>query len=129
MKTYTATTRQNGNFKVSGRDIVPGLAASMREILALLSAVTVATLFVLVSVWVAGTEMTNIASALTWAIGLVFLGIALDNRGPLAYFQLVTGLFLLVLSYLQNSISPDFTIVSGALLAAWASIALFGHLR
>ena len=130
MKTLTAAAQQNQKIQIGrGELIVPGMAASIREILALLSAVTVATSIVLLSVWIAGLEWTNIFSALTWGGGLVFLGLALDKRGPTIYFQSVTGLVLLVLAWLQNSVSPDFIIISGALLSAWAAITVFFHLR
>ena len=130
MKTYTAAAQQNQKIRIRGGEmIVPSMAASIREILVLLSAVTAATSIVLFSVWIAGLEWTNIFSALTWGGGLVFLGLALDKRGPTVYFQSATGLVLLVLACLQNSVSPDFIIISGALLAAWAAIAIFLNLR
>ena len=130
MKTYTSTAQHNQKLQIGrGEMIVPSMAASLREILALLSAVTAATSIVLLSVWIAGLEWTNIFSALTWGGGLVFLGLAFDKRGPTVYLQSATGLILLVLACLQNSVSPDFIIISGALLAAWAAIVIFLHLR
>ena len=130
MKTYTAAALHNRKPQMSAREMfVPSVAASIREILALLSAVTAATSIVLGSVWATGLEMSNVFSALVWALGFVFLGLALNNRGALAYFQFATGLVLPVLASLQNSVSPDFAMISGALLAAWVAIAIFVHLR
>ena len=102
---------------------------SIREFLALLSAVTSAAAIVLLSVWVAGMEMTAILSASTWGVGFIFLGVAVDNREPTAFFQLATGIALLALAWLQNAVSPDFTIVSGVLVAAWVAVSLFKRLR
>ena len=130
MKTYSATDLHRRNLQISGTEkLVPGLAASIREIIALLGAVTVATSIVLMSVWMASSEINNMYSAGTWAIGLVFLGVALDKRGSLAYVQTATGLIFLILAFLQNSVSVNFSIISGVLLAAWVAIALFVHLR
>lgn len=130
MKTLTAPIRQDRQVQTTtGLPTFPAMNVSIREILALLSAVISAAAIVLLSVWVAGMEVTAILSASTWGIGFIFLGVAVDNRDPTAFFQLVTGVALLALAWLQNAVSPDFTIVSGVLVAAWVAVSLFKRLR
>ena len=130
MKTLTVPIRQDRQLQTTtGLPTFPAMNVSIREILALLSAVISAAAIVLLSVWVAGMEVTAILSASTWGIGFIFLGVAVDNRDPTAFFQLVTGVALLALAWLQNAVSPDFTIVSGVLVAAWVAVSLFKRLR
>ena len=130
MKTLTAPIRQDRQLQTTtGLQIFPAMNVSVREILALLSAVSSAAAIILLSVWVAGMEVTAILSAGTWGVGFIFLGVAVDNREPTAIFQLATGVALLALAWLQNAVSPDFTIVSGVLVAAWVAVSLFKRLR
>ena len=104
------------------------MIASMHDVMALtwagLSAIAIITL----SVWAAGMEINTYLGLSTWAMGFIFLGLAVDNDGRVAVFQLVTGVAFLVLALLQNSVSPDFIIVSGALLATWVAVVLFNRL-
>jgi hypothetical protein len=74
-------------------------------------------------------EVTAILSASAWGVGLIFLGLAIDNREPKAILQLLTGISLLVLAWLQNTVSPDYTIFSGVIVASWAAVATFKQLR
>jgi hypothetical protein len=102
---------------------------STREVLAMLSAITAATAIVLLSVLAAGVEFTNITAASNWALGFVFLALAVDNRNLKAVLQLLSGLALIGLAWLQASVSSDYAIVSGVLVAAWLAITLFRRLR
>ena len=131
MKTLTVPIRQDRQLQTTtGLPTFPAMNVSIREILALLSAVISAAAIVLLSVWVAGMEVTAILSASTMGIGFIFLGLAVDSREPTAFFlQLATGIALLALAWLQNAVSPDFTIVSGVLVAAWVAVSLFKRLR
>ncbi len=131
MRTLTAPIRQDRQLQTTtGLPIFPAMTVSIRGVLALLSAVTSAAAIVLLSVWVAGMEVTAILSATIWGIGYIFLGLAVDSREPTAFFlQLATGVALLALAWLQNAVSPDFTIVSGVLVAAWVAVSLFKRLR
>ena len=145
MKTYSGQLQQDRQIKTlqikttdgpnragsttAGSNIVPVMTVSIREMLALLSALSAATGIVLLSVWVAGMEISNILGAATWGLGFVFLGLAVDNREQTARWQLVTGLALLSLAALQYTVSPDFTIASGVLLAIWVAVGMFRQLR
>jgi len=130
MKTLTTAIRQNRELSVTtGQSFVPAITASINEVLALLAAVTAATAIVLLSVWVAGREINEILGAGIWGVGFVFLGIAVDNRDPGAFLLLATGLALLVLAWLQTSVSSDYAIVSGVLVAAWVAFSTFKRLR
>ena len=130
MKTLTAPIRQDRQLQTATvQQPVPALNVSIREILALVSAVTSAAAIVLLSVWVAGMEVTAILGASTLGIGFIFLGLAVDNNEPTAFFQLATGVALLALAWLQSAVSPDFTIASGVLVAAWVAVSLFKRLR
>lgn len=108
---------------------VPAVVDSFRETLALLGAVSVAITIVMLSVWVAGTPMQAIYSASTWGIGLVFLAMAVDSSFSEAFLRAVSGLGLLILAWLQGSVSADFTVVTGMLIALWAATSLFRRLR
>jgi hypothetical protein len=130
MKTFTPLIHQGQQLKSTTEpQLIPAVAISIREMLAALGALTAATAIVLLSVWVAGMEETAILSASTWGVGFVFLGLAVDNREPTALWQLLTGVALLGLAWLQNTVSPDFTIVSGILVATWVADGLFRRLR
>lgn len=130
MKTLTSTIQQNPELPTAtGRHFVPAVAASINDILALVAAITTAAAIVLLSVWVAGQDINEILSAAIWGVGFVFLGIAVDNRDPGAFLFLVTGIALLALAWLQTSVSPDYAIVSGLLVAGWVAVSVFKRLR
>ena len=73
--------------------------------------------------------MIAVFSAGTWGISFIFLGMAVDNREPTAFFQLSTGLALMVLAWLHFTVSAEFMILSGVLVATWVSFELFRRLR
>lgn len=126
MKTYSVHIDQKrAPGSIASLKLIPAMTASIREVLALMSAVLVAASIITLSVWAAGMEINAFLGASTWALGFMFLGLAIDNRKRTAMFQLVTGLALLVLALLQNYVSPDFLIVSGTLVATWVAAALF----
>ena len=130
MKTYTVPLQQNQGIQLSaGDEILPAMASSIREVMAFLSAASAAVVVVLLSVWAAGEEMNDLLSAGTWGVGFVFLGLAIDNREPIASLQLVTGLALLILAWFGTFVSTDFVIAAGLLLAAWVTAGLFKQLR
>ena len=130
MKTFTAPLQQNRQLEtIAGQKLIPLVKASIGDILAMLSAVTAATAIVLISVWVVGMGINDILGAGSWGLAFIFLGLAVDNREPTAGFQLATGISLLILSGLQNTVSPDFSIISGALVATWVAVLMFKRLR
>lgn len=130
MRTYSASLPQHRQVQLTtGGQFIPAMAATGREILALLSAVSAAAAIVLLSVWVAETEMTYLLGAGIWGVGLVFLGLAVDSVEPKAFWRLVTGVILLGLAWLQANVSADYIIVSGLLVAAWVASGLFKRLR
>jgi len=102
---------------------------SIREILALLAAVTMAAAVIMLSIWLAGLEINNILAAVTSAAAFMFLGLATDSRRMTAALQAMTGIALLVLAWLQNTVSPDYIIVSGAVMAAWVAVVVFRRLQ
>jgi fatty acid desaturase len=108
---------------------VPVMVDSFRETLALLGAVSAAIAIVMFSVWVIGTPMQAIYSAMTWGAGLIFLAMAVDSSVSTAFLKAVTGLGLLFLAWLQGSVSADFTVVTGMLIALWVAASLFRRLR
>ena len=130
MKTFTAPLQQNQQLPITSTgNLVPAIAASAQEILALLSAVTAAAAIVMLSIWVAGMEMTDILGAGIWGLGFIFLGLAVDNTEPKAMLHVVTGISLFVLAWLQFTVSPEYTIISGVIVATWVSVSLFQRLR
>ena len=129
MKTINAVIHQNLSLRsLSSRVHFPAIAASMRNILTLsaagLTAIAIITLFV----WTAGMEINMLLGAGALGTGFIFLGLAVDNDGRTAMFQSITGVVLLVLTLLQSSVSPDFLIGSGVLLAIWVAVVLFKRL-
>ncbi len=130
MKTFTAQLRQNQQFETAAAEkLLPAMASSATEILASLSAASVATAIVFLSIWVAGMQMNALLGASTWVIGLIYLGLAVDNNEPNALLHLVTGTALLVLAWFGTFVSADFVIVFGLLLAMRVAVSLFKHLR
>ena len=105
------------------------LTSSAQEILALLSATILATTIIVFSVGVAGMEMTDVLGAAIWGVGFIFFGLAVDSSDIKAALQLVTGIALLVLAWLQANVSAEFIIVSGVIVAGWAAASLFQRLR
>jgi len=130
MKIYTGPIQHHRRYHNTAESkLVPVMVDSFRETLALLSAVIAAIAIVMLSVWVAGMEIQNIFGAFTWGLGFVFLAMAVDGRESLAILQSVSGLSLLVLAWLHSTVSPDFVIASGILLALWVAATLFRQLR
>jgi hypothetical protein len=129
MKTFSASIHDNLNLKsASSRGLIPAMVASLRDIIALTSAGLAAIAVITLSVWAAGMEINTYLGLSTWGLGFIFLGLAVDNHGRIALFQLTTGVAFLILALLQNSVSPDFIIISGVLLATWVAVALFKRL-
>ena len=104
------------------------LASNMRGIMALMYAGLAAAVVITLSIWVAGMSINTLLGVSTWAMGFVFLAVAVDSRGPLALFQMTSGVALLTISLLQNSISPDFFLLTGVLSATWVAFAVFKRL-
>ena len=130
MKTINASLHQPRQVQtIPSSKIIPAMAASAQEILALLSAVALAATIVMLSVWVTGMEMTNILGAGIWGLGFIFFGLAVDSVEPKAILHLTTGVALLVLAWLQANVSADYVIISGVLVASWAAVGLFQRLR
>ena len=130
MKTFTTPMQRDQKILTgAGQQIIPTVVVSTREVLAALSAITAATAIILLFIWVAGMETNNIAGAATWGLAFIFLGLAVDNREPTALLQFATGVALLILAVLHSSISPDFMIASGVLIASWLAVVIFRQLR
>ena len=129
MKTFSVSIHGNLNLQsASSRGLIPAMVASMRDIIALTSAGLAAIAVITLSVWAAGLEINTFLGVITWGLGFIFLGLAVDNDGRVALFQLITGVAFLILALLQNSVSPDFIIVSGVILAIWVAVVLFKRL-
>jgi len=121
MKTLTATIREPGELETAaGKRWLGSMTEILREILGLAVVVAVAAALVTLSVWLAGKPAGPLLAAGTWGLGFMFLGLAVDSRGLRAVFLGMTGVALPGLALLQDRVSPDFVIVSGVLLAAWA---------
>ncbi len=130
MRTFTTTIKQNRQSQSSNvQRFTKALAVSITEVLALFAAAISAIGIVLLAVWASGLESMAILSAITWATSFIFLAMAVDNNHSTALLQAFTGIALMILSWLQNSVSPEFTIVTGVLIAAWVSISLYWRLK
>lgn len=130
MKTLNTTIQESRHTPTATRQqFLPVVMINMRSALALLSAVAAATAIVILSVWLAGTDMSNIVGASTWGLGFIFLGLAVDNREPANILQWISGIALLSLAGLQNFVSADFAIGSGVIVASWVAIFMFRYIR
>ena len=126
MKAFTSPLHQDQQLQAISRErFIPLMAASVREIMAVFSAVTAAIAIITLFVWVAGMGISYILGASAWGVGFLFMGFALDNRGSKALVQWVTGVALIISALLQASVSSDFIIVSGVILAIWTAAAVF----
>ncbi len=121
MKTLTATLHPSQKSRtVRPRRWLDCMTASMHDVVTLSIAALTAAAVITLSVWAAAVGANPVLSAGTWALGLIFLGLAVDLRGLSARLAAATGAALPVLALLQDRVSPGFMIVSGVLLAAWA---------
>ena len=130
MKTITAHIEQTRQFQTTAvQDRLLEMTISVREILALLSAVTVATATIIFSIWLSGMNISPAVGAGTWGVAFIFLARAVDSGKAAAILQLSTGVALVTLAWLQYAVSPDYTVVAGGLLAGWVAVALFKWLK
>lgn len=113
---------------VSTLKLFPAMAGTLRDLMFLMSAVLTAAAIITLTVWLAGGELSVFMGASTWGLGFIFLAMAMDRRGRLALLQAISGGTFLILALLQNSVSPDFGIIAGVLVAAWLVVALYKRL-
>ena len=107
----------------------PGINVFVIEMLAVFGALAVAISVILGSIWLATLDIKPLLGAGTWAVAFIFFALAFDKRGPAALFQAFTGVALVILAWLQNTMTADFTIVSGVLLATWVAVAVFKQFK
>ena len=65
----------------------------------------------------------------TWALAIGFFALAVDADGRKGLLQALTGIILIAFAWLQNTVSPDYTVGTGILMAAWVSVAVFKRLK
>ena len=94
-------------------------ALDLAGVVAILTAVIIATAIVVLAMWAAGHNGQDALGALGWMAGIVFLALAIDSRDPLSILQLVTGISLMLLAWASSRISPEFGVISGLIIAAW----------
>lgn len=111
------------------RPRLPAVPVSVREILALWVSVGMATMAVLTSIALAATAAGSLIGAGTWALAIGFFASAVDADGRKGLLQALTGMLLIAFAWLQNTVSPDYTIGTGILMAAWISVAVFKRLK
>ena len=129
MKTLSTAIQQTRNTRsFTTERLIPMLVSNMRGIMALMYSGLAAAVVITLSIWVAGMGINTLLGVSTWAMGFVFLAVAVDNRGRLALLQMTSGVALLTISLLQNSISPDFFLLTGVLSATWVAFAVFKRL-
>ena len=129
MKYLSTPARPNTELPtVSTRRLIPTMVGTLRDLMILVSAVLTAAVIITLTVWLAGMEFSVFMGASTWGLGFIFLAMAMDGRGRPALLQAISGGTFLVLALLQNSVSPDFGIVAGVLVAVWVAAALYHRL-
>ena len=129
MKTLNAQIQQERKTRsFTIERLIPVLASNLRRFMALMYAGLAAAVVITFSIWVIGMGINTFLGLSIWAMGFIFLAVAVDNRGPLALAQGTSGGALLVFALLQNSLSPNFFLLSGVLLASWVAFAVFRRL-
>lgn len=130
MKTLHSTFQSNAKVARGNRGpVLPVVVDGTREVLALLSATTMAIALVFTGIWASGLEATDIVGAVCWGLGFIFIGNSIDKNGPAAVLNLFSGFAMWIVAWLQSAVSADFTIISSVILAAWVSVAVFRKLR
>ena len=107
---------------------IPSITISVRDSLVVLSAAVLVSALILLSVWVSGLGVSNIVSAASWGIAVMFLAFAIDSRPRKAVFQSLTALALVVVAWLQLVFAPEWVIASALLLAPWLAASLVKRL-
>ena len=125
---YTPIERNTKLSTVVTNGLIPTMVGSLRDLLVLMSAVLMAAVIITMTVWMAGMPFNGFLAASTWGLGFTFLAMAMDSQVRLATLQFATGGLLLALAFLQTSVSPDFGIPSGILVAVWVAGALYKRL-
>ena len=70
-------------------------------------------------------ELVVYLQATTWAVGFVFLGLAVESeRSESALMLSLTGIALLTLAFLSSRVAVELAIVAAMLLAVWLVAAL-----
>ena len=129
MKTLNAPMQPNLNIQTdASKGELPDIVASMRSIMALISAGLAAIAIITLFVWLTGTGFKMYFGAIAWGLGFVFLALAMENQGRAAKLQAVTGMALLAMALLQAIVSPDYIIGSGTMLAIWSAAVLYRRL-
>ena len=128
MKLFSASIQPNHKFAANPvSKFLPLVVASLRDLMAMLVAVLMASASVMLFVWAAGMTLGAFLGAFSLGMGFIFLALAMDNHGTPAVTQAATGLALLTLALLQSRVSPDFIVVSGVLLSVWLGFVLFKY--
>ena len=98
------------------------MGLTMRTMLALVPALAI----VVSSAWlVTIPELVVYLQATTWAVGFVFLGLAVESeRSESALMLSLTGIALLTLAFLSSRVAVELAIVAAMLLAVWLVAAL-----
>lgn len=70
-------------------------------------------------------DLVPYLQAATWAVGLVFLALAVESeRGDTALLMSFTGVALPVLAFLSSRVATELAIVAATLVAAWVVAAV-----
>ena len=68
-------------------------------------------------------QFDNYLQASLWALGLIFLALAVETRKPLAYA--ISGLVLPAIALLSYNVATEWAMVAAAVLAAWVVYAVY----
>lgn len=108
---------------------IPAVVISVHQVVAVLSAIALLTVFIILSVWVSELGLRSQVAGMGWGASMVFLALAVDNHAGRALLQLLTALALMILAWLQYNVASEWVIVSAALLAPWLTSGLYGWLQ
>jgi hypothetical protein len=131
MKSHTiGLPRYEAYEKSIGLNWLSGLDVRLRQVARMILASIPAAALLIALVWAIGISGGSVyLQASAWALGFVFLGLALDSEkmGELG-LHILSALALFALTWLSKSQGLELLVVAGAIPAIRLSVALFRRL-
>lgn len=101
---------------------IPNAGYGLRVALYLLSGAIPFALISVLAIWLTGSGGAHYVSAASWAAGFVFLALAVENGRARGLLHAGAGLALMTLAWLASRVAPEFGVLAGVVLAAWAAV-------
>jgi hypothetical protein len=116
----------------TGSTTIPTVAAAgnLNNLLGLASrmfmAVVPAIAIITASAWlITAPDLVVYLQASLWALGFVYLGLAIESEESAMIASLATGIALPVLALLSSRVAVELAILAAALVAGWVAVVIF----